>query len=78
MVAKTHRRRGVGRALMAAAEDWARSVGILKVELHVFPGNSAAIALYESLGYRREGLRLRHYRRGGALVDVVLMAKDVS
>jgi putative acetyltransferase len=77
MVAREHRRRGAGTALMAAAEDWAKTVGISKIELHVFPYNTAAIALYESLGYEREGLRRRHYRRGGELVDAVLMAKEI-
>lgn len=77
MVARDHRRRGAGRALMEAAERWARTVGVGKIELHVFPYNLAAIALYESLGYVREGLRRRHYRRGGELVDAVLMAKEL-
>jgi RimJ/RimL family protein N-acetyltransferase len=77
MVAQEARRQGVGRALMAAAEDWARVVGVLKIELHVFPYNEAALALYEELGYRREGLRLAHYARGGEFLDVVLMAKEI-
>jgi len=77
MVARPYRRRGIGAQLMQAAEDWARRAGVRKLELHVFPHNGPAIALYERLGYRREGVRLRHYRRGGELVDVVLMAKDV-
>lgn len=77
MVAQDSRRLGAGRALMLAAEDWAREVGVTKIELHVFPYNEAAIALYEQLGYRREGLRLAHYRRGGEFLDVVLMAKNL-
>ena len=77
MVARGFRRRGAGRALMEAAEGWAHEVGVEKIELHVFPYNVGAISLYESLGYRREGLRLRHYRRGRELLDAVLMAKDV-
>jgi len=77
MVARDHRRQGAGRALMATAEDWARSVGVSKIELHVFPYNAAALALYESLGYEREGLRRRHYSRGDELVDAVLMAKEI-
>jgi RimJ/RimL family protein N-acetyltransferase len=78
MVAKTCRRRGVGRALMEAAETWARSAGIEKLELHVFPYNAPAIGLYERLGYRREGVRRGHYRRGGELVDAILMAKTLE
>ncbi len=78
MIAREHRRRGAGRALMRAAEEWAESVGISKIELHVFPYNTAAIALYESLGYAREGIRRRHYRRRGELVDAVLMAKEIE
>ncbi len=77
MVAHDFRRRGVGRALMEAAEEWARRVGVRKLELHVFPHNEAAIALYERLGYEREGLRRRHYHRGDEFVDAVLMAKEV-
>ncbi len=44
--------RGVGRALMAAAEDWARGRGYRLLSLHVFEGNVRARALYERLGYQ--------------------------
>ncbi len=77
MVAGTHRRRGVGRALMEAAEAWAREVGVHKLELHVFPYNEAAIALYEDLGYEREGYRRDHFRRSDGYVDAILMAKVI-
>jgi putative acetyltransferase len=77
MVAAGWRRRGVGRALMLGAEEWAREVGIRKLELHVLPYNEAAIGLYETLGYEREGVRRNHYRRGAELIDAVLMAKEV-
>jgi RimJ/RimL family protein N-acetyltransferase len=77
MVAKDRRRQGVGRALMEAAERWAQEVGVRKLELHVFPHNTAAIALYETLGYEREGLRRAHYRRTGGFLDAILMAKEI-
>jgi RimJ/RimL family protein N-acetyltransferase len=78
MVDRAHRRLGAGTALMLEAERWARQVGVRKVELHVFPYNEPAIALYERLGYEREGFRHRHYRRGGQLVDAILMAKELA
>jgi RimJ/RimL family protein N-acetyltransferase len=78
MVDRGHRRLGAGTALMMEAERWARQVGVRKVELHVFPYNEAAIALYEGLGYEREGFRRRHYRRGAELVDAILMAKELA
>jgi RimJ/RimL family protein N-acetyltransferase len=78
MVDATHRRRGVGSALLREAIDWARQSDVRKLELHVFPHNEAALALYESFGFRREGLRRGHYRRGEEYVDAVLMALDVQ
>ena len=77
MVARDHRRRGTGTALMEAAEGWARAAGVRKLELHVFPHNEAAIALYERLGYEREGFRRGHYRRGSDFADAILMAKQL-
>jgi RimJ/RimL family protein N-acetyltransferase len=77
MVSREHRRQGIGLALMEAAEQWARVAGVRKLELHVFPHNEPAIALYEKLGYEREGLRRGHYRRGDELLDAILMAKVV-
>ena len=78
MVAATHRRRGIGRALLEAAVEWARGAGVRKLELHVFPHNEAAIALYSTFGFAREGYRKAHYRRDGEYVDAILMAKLVD
>ncbi len=75
MVAKSHRRQGIGRQLLETAVEWARSVGVRKLELHVFPWNEPAIRLYEQFGFEREGYRKAHYRRGdGSEVDAILMA----
>ncbi|MBA2567822.1 MAG: GNAT family N-acetyltransferase [Actinobacteria bacterium] len=78
MVAAGRRRQGVGTALMAEATKWALAAGVRKLELHVFPHNEAAIALYEKLGWRREGYRKEHYRRGDGYVDAILMARDLN
>ncbi len=78
MVALSHRRRGLGRALLARAVSWARQSGVRKLELHVFPWNLPAIALYESFGFVREGYRKAHYQRSGEDVDALLMAYRVE
>jgi RimJ/RimL family protein N-acetyltransferase len=78
MVAESHRRQGVGTLLLDQAVTWARGSGVGKLELHVFPWNEPALALYTSFGFEREGYRRRHYERGGELVDAILMAYFVT
>jgi putative acetyltransferase len=73
-----HRRRGIGRRLLEEAVSWARASGVAKLELHVFPWNGPAIALYDSFGFTREGYRVAHYRRDGDDVDAILMAYHVT
>ncbi|MGW2560680.1 GNAT family N-acetyltransferase [Streptomyces sp. NPDC001514] len=52
-VAEAHRGRGYGRALMLLAERVALAeAGVSLLGLHVFAGNTPALGLYESLGYR--------------------------
>ena len=77
MVDTRFRRRGVGRALLEAGVAWAPEHGVAKLELHVFPWNEAAIALYESFGFEREGFRKRHYLRPDGYADAILMALQV-
>jgi GNAT superfamily N-acetyltransferase len=43
---------GVGQALMAAAEAWARGRGYRLLSLHVFDGNARAREFYARLGYQ--------------------------
>ncbi|GHH48561.1 GNAT family N-acetyltransferase [Streptomyces candidus] len=51
-VAEEQRGRGYGRALMTFAERVALRAGESRIALHVFTGNTPALRLYESLGYR--------------------------
>jgi RimJ/RimL family protein N-acetyltransferase len=78
MVAAPHRQRGIGTRLLEEAVGWARQSGVLKLELHVFPWNEAALRLYESFGFEREGYRKGHYARDGGYVDAILMAYRVT
>jgi hypothetical protein len=46
-----HRKKGLGRAIMVAAEEWLRARGILKLQLLVRPDNIQVQAFYETLDY---------------------------
>jgi ribosomal protein S18 acetylase RimI-like enzyme len=46
-----HRKKGFGRAIMTAAEDWLRARGIVKLQLMVRPDNTQVQAFYETLDY---------------------------
>lgn len=58
IVKPEYRRRGYGRAALAAAERKAVADGHAGMALHVFAHNDGARALYESVGYRVSGLNL--------------------
>lgn len=53
-VRKTYRRKGVGAALVQAAEQRLHVLGCTKVNLQVRATNTAVAAFYESLGYSVE------------------------
>jgi putative acetyltransferase len=73
-VAPDWRGRGVGAALMAEGIRWARSVGVERLMLSVFPHNTAAIALYRKFGFIDEGRLVRHSRKSTGDEDEILMA----
>jgi ribosomal protein S18 acetylase RimI-like enzyme len=50
-VLPAHRGRGIGTALIAAVEAWARDTGQREIRLEVAVENAAARRLYERLGY---------------------------
>lgn len=78
-VAPWTRRKGVGRALMAAALDLARQSGAAAAFLEVDVGNAPAVALYESLGFVRAGVRKAYYDRGAAgRADALVMRLSLT
>jgi len=50
------RGRGIGRALMAASEEWARSQGCTEFASDAQPDNETSIAAHLALGFSDEGL----------------------
>jgi ribosomal protein S18 acetylase RimI-like enzyme len=57
-VAKEHDGRGIGQALLAYAETFAREHRCERLQLAVFPGNERGRALYEKAGFGIEMLRM--------------------
>src|SRR5581483_8489071 len=73
-VARDRRGRGIGSALMGEALRWARSVGVERVELTVYPHNLPAMALYRRFGFVEEGRLVRHAKKSYGYEDEILMA----
>lgn len=72
-VAADRRGRGIGAALLSEALAWARSQGVAKVEISVYPDNRAALALYRRFGFVEEGRLRRHSRKSFGDQDEILM-----
>ncbi len=60
-VAQSHRRQGIGTALVKASMRWAASSGAPAVRLEVRQSNAAAQALYHALGFATVGVRRAYY-----------------
>lgn len=58
VVAQSAEGQGVGRALLAFAEQWGREHACREVVLNVFSTNTGAIAFYERLGFAPDHLRM--------------------
>ncbi|HEV2464811.1 MAG TPA: ribosomal protein S18-alanine N-acetyltransferase [Acidobacteriaceae bacterium] len=71
-VPEAMRRGGVGKALLSALIDWARSRSALQVQLEVRSGNNSAISFYCNAGFHRDGVRAGYYQRPDE--DAVLMS----
>lgn len=74
-VAPAERRRGLGRALLAAFEAAARAAGAESAFLEVAVGNTSARALYASAGWRETGRRPRYFHHpDGSMEDALLLS----
>jgi RimJ/RimL family protein N-acetyltransferase len=74
-VAPECRGRGLGVALMRAALGVAFDrLRVHRVELAVFDFNQAAIACYERVGFRREGVRREMFESGNGYWSEIIMS----
>lgn len=72
-----YRGKGLGTQLMTHAIEHAKLNGIEKVELDVYESNSAAIGLYEKLGFTTEGKRVKGRKLDGVYDTIMLMGKFI-
>ena len=75
VVAPEARRLGVGRALVEQVVRRARAAGAVTATLEVRASNTAAIGLYDAIGFEVDGRRARYYPDGE---DAVLMHCDLA
>jgi RimJ/RimL family protein N-acetyltransferase len=69
---------GVGARLLAEAKRWAVARGLHRIELNVMAHNHRAIALYERMGFVREGRRAECLLIDGKFLDELYMASKVT
>ena len=59
-----YRRHGIGRQFMEILFDICSEIGIPDIYLEVRVSNTPAIKLYESMGFKTDGLRKQYYQNG--------------
>jgi len=74
-VERRHRGGGIGTALIETLLTWAPAHGIRRIEVLAWASNPRALALYERLGFEREGCLREAVIRYGEPIDVVVLAR---
>jgi L-amino acid N-acyltransferase YncA len=74
-VARDAQGRGLGRQLLEALIEAARSAGVWMIQTSIFPENRASLALHERCGFRVVGTRERIAKRDGIWRDTVFLEK---
>ena len=69
-----YRGSGLGKRLMLAALEQARVAEFIRIELSVHASNQRAIALYEKVGFLKEGVQRRGVCIDDRFIDTVNMA----
>ncbi len=78
-VHRDHRRRGLGAALLAYAEEWAAANPHLEwIDLEVLTTNESAIRLYRRAGFAEVGEVAEMFKMDGQSVSLTRMAKRIA
>jgi len=65
--------RGIGRRMLEYLVDRARAAGMSEAFLEVRPSNTAAIRLYQSMGFEQVGIRRGYYQAVGGREDASVL-----
>ena len=76
-VREEFRNRGFGRALLSNLLGLAANAGATIVFLEVRPANTAAIRLYETMGFHQSGMRQGYYQSATGREDALVMRRAV-
>jgi ribosomal-protein-alanine N-acetyltransferase len=70
--------RGVGRRMLEYLVERARTAGMAEAFLEVRPSNTAAIRLYQSMGFEQVGIRRGYYQAIGGREDASVLKLALS
>jgi ribosomal protein S18 acetylase RimI-like enzyme len=68
------RRKGIGEQLVIKTINTSKEIGLERIELEVYKSNIPAIKLYEKIGFKKEGLKIKGRKIDGKYDDVIEMA----
>jgi ribosomal-protein-alanine N-acetyltransferase len=72
-IGESFRSRGIGRALLEHLLSRASATGSSEAYLEVRPSNTAAVRLYQALGFEPVGVRRGYYQAVGGREDAVVL-----
>ena len=74
-VGQAYRCRGVGKRLLMVLVERAGAAGMNEAFLEVRPSNTAAIRLYQSMGFEQAGMRRGYYQAAGGREDAAVLKR---
>jgi [ribosomal protein S18]-alanine N-acetyltransferase len=77
-VGEDYRCRGIGRRLLAHLLEVAANVGAREAFLEARPSNTAAIRLYQSLGFVQIGVRRGYYQAVDGREDAIVLKRHID
>ena len=77
-VLKKFYQKGIATSLMSHGEEWAKQVGVTKLELTVVASNTKAQRLYNKMGFQQEGVRKNSLIIHGQYMDELYMGKVLT